>query len=127
MPAGTSGVKWGEDYRLENLRCAECRTCRFDNVCLNHTSGSIVFFKGSQDILYYHEQTGEAQYNFPDDFVMLGMICHSFCREFLTSLQSFSVLVTLPAYCCLLQFMSFTRSQSVHIRLGTTFRQLDIY
>ncbi|KAL3136032.1 hypothetical protein ABBQ32_007068 [Trebouxia sp. C0010 RCD-2024] len=26
----------------------------------------------NQDVLYYHEQTGEAQYTFPVDFVMLG-------------------------------------------------------
>lgn len=75
-----SGVKWGEDYRLDQLRCSECRTCRFDNVCLNHSSLEIVFYKGSQDVIYYHEQTGKAQYDFPDDFLMLGICAWSACR-----------------------------------------------
>ena len=80
------GVKWGEDYRLDHLRCSECRTCRFENVCLNHSSLEIMFYKGSQDVLYYHEQSGEAQYKFPNDFLMLGMAgtCHSdFCAKYL--------------------------------------------
>ena len=49
------------------------RVQNFDNVCLNHSSLEIMFYKGTQDVLYYHEQSGEAKYNFPDDFLMLGM------------------------------------------------------
>ena len=75
------GIKWGEDERLVDNRCSDCRTCRFDNVCLNHSSLDIMFYKGSQDVLYYHEQTGKAMYSFPDDFVMLGASQHQFlCR-----------------------------------------------
>ena len=32
-----------------------------------------MFYKGTKDVLYYHERSGEAQYDFPDDFLMLGM------------------------------------------------------
>lgn len=68
----TVGVKLGEDERLGDNRCRDCRTCRFDNVRMNLSSLNIQFYKSFQDVMYYHEDTGEPIYSFPDDFVMSG-------------------------------------------------------
>ena len=66
-----AGVKWGE----VNVRygCPYCRTCRFDNVCLNHSTMAIQFYHDpeSQGPLFY-DFAGQPHYTFPADFINTG-------------------------------------------------------
>lgn len=65
-----AGLKWGED----NLYgCPLCRTCRFDNVCLNHSSLDIQYYKGNSPLpLFYDASTGRPHHQFPTDFLNTG-------------------------------------------------------
>jgi len=65
-----TGLKWGEDNMYG---CPLCRTCRFDNVCFNHSSQDIQFYVGDGQLpLFYDAANGEAHYEFPPDFINTG-------------------------------------------------------
>ena len=68
---GCTGVKWGE--ASARAACQHCRTCRFDNVCLNHTSLEIQYFQDPKDQgpLFY-DFAGRPHWSFPADFVNTG-------------------------------------------------------
>lgn len=65
-----AGLKWGED----NLYgCPLCRTCRFDNVCFNHSSRDIQYYTGNAPMpLFYDASNGEPHNDFPTDFLNTG-------------------------------------------------------
>lgn len=65
-----TGLKWGEDNMYG---CPLCRTCRFDNVCFNHSSQDVQFYVGDGQLpLFYDAANGEAHYEFPPDFINTG-------------------------------------------------------
>ncbi|KAL0030947.1 hypothetical protein WJX79_003275 [Trebouxia sp. C0005] len=70
-----TGLKWGED----NLYgCPLCRTCRFDNVCFNHSSQDVQFYvDDAQSPLFYEAANGEPHYEFPPDFINTGHLSMS--------------------------------------------------
>ena len=70
-PLGCIGVKWGE--ASARAACQHCRTCRFDNVCLNHTSLEIQYFQDPEDKgpLFY-DFSGQPHWSFPSDFINTG-------------------------------------------------------
>ena len=75
MPANCAcltctGVKWSEHNAAS---CPACRTCRFDNVCLNHTSLDIQYYLESQDIPLMYDLSGTPYWHFPPDFINTGM------------------------------------------------------
>ncbi|KAK9821459.1 hypothetical protein WJX81_003381 [Elliptochloris bilobata] len=56
----------------DELRFTEhYRTCKFDNVCLNLSSATILYFRGSTETLFYDSQA-RAHSTFPADFVNTG-------------------------------------------------------
>lgn len=70
-----TGLKWGEDSMYG---CPLCRTCRFDNVCFNHSSQDIQFYVGDAQLpLFYDAANGEPHYEFPPDFINTGHLAMS--------------------------------------------------
>ena len=71
--ATCAGVKWGEIGN--KWSCPYCRTCRFDNVCLNHTSLAIQFYQDPQDsIPLFYDFIGQPHNSFPADFINTGRL-----------------------------------------------------
>lgn len=64
-----TGVKWNEP---DPQFCSHCRTCRFDNVCVNLSSHDIQFYKGNDNIPLFYDDTGRPHHEFPTDFVDTG-------------------------------------------------------
>ena len=55
----------------------EVPTCRFHDICLNHTSLEWQYYVDPEDAevpLFYHYLNGHAVYEFPGDFVMTGHV-----------------------------------------------------
>ena len=55
----------------------EVYTCRFHDICLNHTSLEWQYYVDPEDVevpLFYHYLNGHAVYEFPGDFVMTGHV-----------------------------------------------------
>lgn len=69
-----AGMHWDEDkWPNHNVaRCDRCRACRFDNVCLNHTSLEFQYYMDSEQIPLFYDFTGNAQFVFPTDFINTG-------------------------------------------------------
>lgn len=68
-----AGVEYGDKTRGG---CPHyCRVCQFSNVCLNHSSLEIQFYRGEDKTPLYYSQTGAAHYNFPTGLVTTGR-CH---------------------------------------------------
>lgn len=63
-------MQWGE-HNLYGQPYA--RSCRFDNVCLNHSTLAWQFYwPEGPEPLFYRQQDAQAQHEFPDDFVATG-------------------------------------------------------
>ena len=68
-----AGIKWGE--ASARAACQHCRTCRFDNVCLNHTSMEIQYFQSPEDgAPLFYDFSGRPHWSFPPDFVNTGVL-----------------------------------------------------
>ncbi|KAL3163114.1 hypothetical protein ABBQ32_009529 [Trebouxia sp. C0010 RCD-2024] len=70
-----TGLKWGEDNKYG---CPLCRTCRFNNVCFNHSSQDIQYYKGTSSLPLFHDASnGQPHHQFPTDFVNTGHLAMS--------------------------------------------------
>lgn len=75
----SAGVKWGEIGN--KWSCPYCRTCRFDNVCLNHTSLAVQFYQDPQDPTpLFYDFIGQPHNTFPADFINTGAPLLSSCH-----------------------------------------------
>ncbi len=66
-----TGTKWGDQSKSI---CSYCRTCRFDNVCLNLSSYDIQCYKGNKQIPLFYDNGGKPHHEFPADFVETGQL-----------------------------------------------------
>ncbi len=77
-----TGSKWGDESKSS---CSYCRTCRFDNVCLNLSSHDIQYYHGNGQIPLFYDSSGRPHLEFPPDFVETGQFrklqFSSWCRE----------------------------------------------
>lgn len=71
------GAKYHE---LNNYACPHCRACRFDNVCLNHSTLQIQYYAGKTVAPLFYDSMGVGHMEFPEDFVNTGnpvLVCWS--------------------------------------------------
>lgn len=65
----TAGLKWNE---RNEYACPYCRSCRFDNVCLNHSSLQVQYYSGKDPVPLFYDMKANAHNTFPDDFLNTG-------------------------------------------------------
>ena len=83
-----AGLKWNEH---NEYACPYCRSCRFDNVCLNHSSLQIQYYSGKDPVPLFYDMSAIPHHTFPADFLNTGEeICitgklgsHANCASYL--------------------------------------------
>ena len=65
-----AGLKWHEENQAN---CISCQTCRFNNVCLNHTTLNIQYYRGETDWPLFYDILGTPHVQFPADFLNTGV------------------------------------------------------
>lgn len=69
-PMAHTGVKWNEENAAS---CPYCRTCRFNNMCLNHSSLLIQYYLEDENMPLFFNFLGMPFFHFPPDFINTGV------------------------------------------------------
>lgn len=67
-----AGLQWGEKGD-SGYGCPHCRTCVFTDMCLNHTSLQIQYYRGADNAApLFYDSKGAPHFTFPADFINTG-------------------------------------------------------